>query len=223
MAGDPVAACWSHQLGHSPAQDERSLHLAQPSPRPSAYRSGHPYLSPLTRQWLSQLCQGSILNLVAGHRATGCCPLHSQGLTAWLGQHQVSWTGSHVIGWERGNGQSERRIGGRQLGCGTGGQGSGAQRVASAPPGQDRRTAPQLGARSTWGGGGVRGPGQGTRGGQGLTGQGHRDAASSGAHSPGNEGQQGPQDAEVVDEEEEIAGRLRGHSLQLLGVSVLDP
>lgn len=88
------------------------------------------------------------------------------------------------------------------------GQGSGAQRVASAPPGQDQRTARQLGARSAWAGVGVRGPGQGTQGGQELTGQGHRNTTRSRAHSPGNEGQQRPQDAEVVDEEEEIVGRL---------------
>lgn len=123
LAGDPAAACWSHQLGHSPAQGQRSLHLAQPSPQPPTYHFGHPYLSPLTGQWLSHPCQGSILDLVASHRATGCCPLHSQGLTAWLREHQVSWTKSRVIGWERGNGQSERRIGGRQLGCGIGDKG----------------------------------------------------------------------------------------------------
>lgn len=103
-------------------------------------------------QGLPQRCQRSVLDPVAGHRATGRCPLCSQGLAAGLRQHQVS------------------------------------------------------GAR-----------GRATRG------QGHRHAAGSGAHSPGHEGQQGPQDGEVIDEEEEVAGGLRGDSLQLLGVGVLDP
>ena len=72
-----------------------------------------------------------------------------------------------------------------------------------------------------WGSG--QGPGQGTQGGQELTGQGHRHATCSCAHPPGNKRQERPQDVEVVDEEEEIAGRLRGDSLQLLRVGILDP
>lgn len=55
-----------------------------------------------------------------------------------------------------------------------------------------------------------------------LTGQGDWYATSRCANSPGNEGQECPQDVEVIDEEEEIIGGLRGHSFQLLRVSVLD-
>lgn len=52
------------------------------------------------------------------------------------------------------------------------------------------------------------GSGQGTQGEWKLTGQGHGHTTSSCAHPPGNQRQERPQDAEVVDEEEEIAGRL---------------
>lgn len=58
-------------------------------------------------------------------------------------------------------------------------------------------------ARPRWGLG--QGSGQGE---QELTGQGHGHTTSSCAHPPGNQRQERPQDAEVIDEEEEIAGRL---------------
>lgn len=58
-------------------------------------------------------------------------------------------------------------------------------------------------ARPRWGLG--QGSGQGERE---LTGQRHGHTTSSCAHPPGNQRQERPQDAEVIDEEEEIAGRL---------------
>lgn len=61
-------------------------------------------------------------------------------------------------------------------------------------------------ALPSWGLG--RGSGQGTQGERELTGQGHGHTTRSCAHPPGNQRQERPQDAEVIDEEEEITGRL---------------
>lgn len=63
---------------------------------------------------------------------------------------------------------------------------------------------------------------QGTQNGQELTRQGHRHTPSRCAHPLGNEGQQGPQDAEVIDEEEEVAGWLGGNAFQFLRIGILD-
>lgn len=55
---------------------------------------------------------------------------------------------------------------------------------------------------------GIGAQGQSSQHGQELTRQGHRYTTSGRAHPPGNEGQQCPQDAEVIDEEKEVTGWL---------------
>lgn len=113
VAGDPVVACWSHQLGCSPAQGQRSSHIDGQVPYQPPITADKPYLLSLTRQWLSQPCQRGVLNLVASHGATSRCPLYSQGLTTWLRQHQVPGPRRSAISCEWGWGSirsSGRRV-----------------------------------------------------------------------------------------------------------------
>lgn len=140
-----------------------------------------------------------------------CLLRTAPGLVAQMSSHQLGRVRSQAI---------RQEDQGSDLKCSVGVKGWGHIRSDQHLKGRIRGQNPQLGVRSTgnrsstlkfgdlkFGEGGQRSR-SGHKWGQELTGQGHRYTTSSCAHSPGNKGQQCPQDTEVVDEEEEITGRL---------------